>query len=274
MHILLNLAKSTRFLISHNIGFSPRKIFSIFFSFPRYLRDLLELQRQIKRSSRRQFSISTLHPCLTDFNQDAGATQTPYFYQDYIAALWIKDLRPNLHLDFGSRIDGFITSLLSSRIAVHLIDVRPSPLQLDGLDFIQSDLLDLSSNDYLPLKYDSISALHSIEHVGLGRYGDRLSLDGDLLGIKCLINKLNYGGYFYLSVPVSKQNNIEFNSQRAYNFPMLLSELQFLNLTLVRVCHIANDFRSVVYSSDDEICAISVSNIEGWAVMMFQMNHP
>lgn len=84
----------------------------------------------------------------------------------------------------------------------------------------------LHVNDYLDEtiksenleNYDNAVSFSSIEHSGLGRYGDPLSPNGDLEAVRQVHCMLKPGGLFFLGIPVSKDNSnfIEFNAHRFY----------------------------------------------------------
>ena len=69
---------------------------------------------------------------------------------------------------------------------------------------------------------DSLSCLHTIEHFGLGRYGDRIDADGHLRGINNLHKVLKPGGTLYISTPIGPQR-IEFNAHRVFGLEYFLS---------------------------------------------------
>jgi len=55
------------------------------------------------------------NPQLHDRYMEAGATESEYFWQDLIVARWIQDANPERHVDVGSRIDGFVAHVASTR---------------------------------------------------------------------------------------------------------------------------------------------------------------
>lgn len=64
--------------------------------------------------------------------------------------------------------------------------------------------------------FDFIFTYSSLEHSGLGRYGDSLAPFGDLEWIervKCLLKR---NGIFYFGVPMSKIDCLVFNAHRIY----------------------------------------------------------
>lgn len=78
--------------------------------------------------------------------------------------------RPEIHYNIGSRLDGFIAHILAMGIPVKMIDIRPFPTEIEGLDTIVDDVTCL--RQFEDNSIESLSALCSLEHFGLGRYGD------------------------------------------------------------------------------------------------------
>jgi hypothetical protein len=71
--------------------------------------------------------------------------------------------------------------------------------------------------------YDSTITISSLEHSGLGRYGDPLDPDGDLKAMKVLLDRTKVGGLCFLAVPMGK-DQILWNAHRVYGrlrFPLL-----------------------------------------------------
>jgi SAM-dependent methyltransferase len=66
--------------------------------------------------------------------------------------------------------------------------------------------------------FDNIASFSSIEHSGLGRYGDPLAPFGDLEAVQQVNCMLKPGGLFFLGLPVSRDESsyIEFNAHRMY----------------------------------------------------------
>jgi tetratricopeptide (TPR) repeat protein len=75
-----------------------------------------------------------------------------------------------------------------------------------------------------PQEYDVIICRRSLEHWGLGRYGEPLDPDGDVRLIKKFREKLQPGGSLFLEIPVGRDRLI-FNSTRIFGkhrLPLLL----------------------------------------------------
>jgi hypothetical protein len=75
-------------------------------------------------------------------------------------------------------------------------------------------------------KYDAIFSYSSIEHSGLGRYGDPLNPNGDIETMERVYASLKDGGYCFLGVPVGK-DHLVWNVHRIYGETRL--KLMFLD---------------------------------------------
>jgi hypothetical protein len=162
-----------------------------------------------KRSKEYRLGIS-LSPVFRDYRDSAGSAKGHYFWQDLICARWIFEKTPKSHFDVASRVDGFIAHLLSFR-EVTILDIRPLEVNIPNLTVTLGDAQkDLS---HLSGKFDSVSSLHSIEHFGLGRYGDVLDVEGHEKGLRNIASCVSPYGYLYVSFPIGKAA-VEFNAQR------------------------------------------------------------
>ena len=63
-------------------------------------------------------------------------------------------------------------------------------------------------------RFSSISSLHVVEHVGLGRYGDKVDPVGHIKAINNLSLLLRTNGLLYLSFPIGQISRVEFNAHR------------------------------------------------------------
>lgn len=61
-------------------------------------------------------------------------------------------------------------------------------------------------------RYESISCLHAIEHIGLGRYGNPVNTIGPYVALKNLSSRLSSSGTFCLSYPFGKESRITYNA--------------------------------------------------------------
>jgi SAM-dependent methyltransferase len=177
---------------------------------PKFYRHL----RQYRRLQQRDFpfTAANLEPILTDFRAPAGIARGHYFHQDLWAARKIAARAPNHHLDVGSRVDGFVAHLLTI-MPVTVIDIRPLESDVDGLTFLRADATRLDT--IASASVESLSSLHAVEHIGLGRYGDTVDPNGWAKAVSELSRILALGGRLYLSVPVGRQR-LCFNAHRVF----------------------------------------------------------
>ena len=136
-----------------------------------------------------------------------------YFWQDLWAARLIVKSGVRDHFDIGSRLDGFIAHLLATGIDVTMIDIREFPEQVEHLNTIVDDATSLRQ---IPAEsVESLSALCSLEHFGLGRYGDSVNPEACFKCFENIQRKLKKGGRLYISVPIGKER-VEFNAHRVF----------------------------------------------------------
>lgn len=147
-----------------------------------------------------------------------------YTYHPAWAARIVEQTRPSVHIDIGSTVA--FCSLLSAFMPVRFYDYRPAHLHLSNLE---SGYADLTSLEFGDNSIQSLSCMHVVEHIGLGRYGDPLDYDGDLKAMAELSRVVAPGGNLLLVVPVG-QARICFNAHRIYRYRQIVDA--FPNLAL------------------------------------------
>ncbi len=172
---------------------------------PRYFRDWAVFSR----TSRMPARFADSYPCLAD-----ATTKTPfdshYFFQAAWLARKLSQYRTGKHVDVGSDVNAI--GVISAFIDTVFIDYRPLDVLLKGLENRQGDLLHL---EFREGTIDSLSCLHVIEHVGLGRYGDPIDPDGAAKAAAELSRVLAPRGSLFLSVPVGRERAC-FNAHRVF----------------------------------------------------------
>ena len=181
--------------------------------------------------SRREFPLSwsDRRPCLGE-DTDTTSFDRHYVYHTAWAARMLEQKRPSLHVDISSSL--YFSAIVSAFIPVHFFDFRPAELTLDNVTLDRADLLALPFADGSIV---SLSCMHVIEHVGLGRYGDHLDPDGDIKAANELQRVMAPDGFLYLVVPVGKPK-INFNAHRVYPVEQILdlfSPMVLVEFTLV-----------------------------------------
>jgi SAM-dependent methyltransferase len=210
---------------------------------PRFVRQAAEYRRQ--PDGRFPLTLGDLEPILTDFAAEAGIARGHYFHQDLWAARRIFARQPRQHVDIGSRIDGFVAHVLTF-MPVTVVDIRPLESTVDGLTFVRGDMCRLDG--FATGSVESLSCLHAIEHVGLGRYGDPVDARGWRVAIRELARILAPGGRLYLGTPIGRER-LCFNSQRVFSPATVINALP--DLQLLAFAAVDDDDRFVANASPD-----------------------
>ena len=153
-----------------------------------------------------------------------------YIYHPAWAARMLQEIKPPKHIDISSTLH--FCTLVSAFMPVEFYDFRPAPLKLSDLNCGSTDLTSLH---FETGSIQSLSCMHTVEHVGLGRYGDPLDPDGDLKAMHELQRVLAPGGNLLFVVPVGKPK-IVFNAHRIYSYEMIIESFKGLgckNFSLV-----------------------------------------
>jgi SAM-dependent methyltransferase len=144
----------------------------------------------------------------------------PFNYMDYecsFAASHIKRLNPENILDIGS-YRHFILGILS-HFQVTTIDVRDRTSISHNETIITCDAKNLKFPNE---KFDVVMSLSSLEHFGLGRYGDQFDLNADKKAIDEMIRVLKPNGRLIFTTTITRAHPaIGFNAHRIYNQEMI-----------------------------------------------------
>lgn len=195
---------------------------------PRFLLEYIRFRRSTHGWDCR---FSDLLPMLNDRTAVMGF-DAHYVYHTAWAARILNDLTPKEHVDISSSI--IFCGIASAFMPIRHYDYRTPHLDLPGLTCGSQDLVKLSFEDN---SIDSLSCMHVIEHIGLGRYGDPINPLGDELAAKELKRVLAPGGNLLIVVPVAERARIRFNGHRIYDLAKVkalfagleLIEFSFLN---------------------------------------------
>lgn len=177
--------------------------------------------------------IFKLDPFLEEKKQVAGSFHGHYFWQDIIVAQWVLKQNKAKLADIGSRIDGYVSNVASSRQLI-VIDIRPMNTQIPNVEFIQQDILSIQSKE----SFEIVTSLHTLEHIGLGRYGDQIDPQGHTKAFSALANLVVKDGSLVVSFPISSQTEVEFNGQRKIGFKEPLEWAKSLGLDLIQFIHL------------------------------------
>ncbi len=148
-----------------------------------------------------------------------------YFYQQLWAFEKVLKNKPKEHVDIASTYE--MSGYLSKIVKTTFVDIRPIRTSLKNLTVIDGNILNLRFKNN---SVKSLSCLHVVEHIGLGRYGDAINPDGTKKACHELTRVLAKGGYLYISTPIGKER-ICFNAHRVTPPEIILNF--FKDLTLV-----------------------------------------
>lgn len=174
------------------------------------------LFKKTDRSKRFSLEWNDRYPQLFDKTKETDF-DAHYIYHPAWAARIVKQINPKFHVDISSSLT--FSSILSAFIPVHFYDYRPANLVLSNLKSEKADLMSLPFPDN---SVESISCMHTIEHIGLGRYGDPIDPNGDTKAINELKRVTAKSGNLIFVVPVGKPR-IMFNAHRIYSYEQIIS---------------------------------------------------
>ncbi len=147
-----------------------------------------------------------------------------YTYHSAWAARKLVEIKPELHIDISSTLN--FSTLVSAFIPVKFYDYRPADITLSNFSSGSADLLKLPFADN---SVKSLSCMHTLEHIGLGRYGDPIDPTSDIKAMKELQRVTAVGGSLLIVVPVGKPT-LQFNSQRIFSYDQIVSTFSGLQV--------------------------------------------
>lgn len=189
----------------------------------KFLSNFVKFKRLSKINGRFSLDWKEKYPCIGDDTIRTGF-DPHYIYHPAWAARILAETKPEFHVDISSSLH--FCTLVSAFIPVKFYDYRPAKLNLSGLE---SEHADITKLDFENNSINSISCMHVVEHIGLGRYGDPLDANGDLKAINELKRVLAKGGNLLFVVPIGKPK-IQFNAHRIYSYEQIIEYFSDLKL--------------------------------------------
>jgi len=187
---------------------------------------------KIKTQSSPRFSLRWRDkwPCYADATATTGFDKH-YIYHPAWAARVLSEIKPEKHIDISSTL--YFSVNVSAFIPIEFYDYRPAKIELDGLECKSGNLIDLPFKDG---EVESVSCMHVIEHIGLGRYGDPLDYDGDLKAARELMRVTKEKGCLLIVVPIGGEALIQFNAHRIYTYDNIIhmfAEMSLVEFSLI-----------------------------------------
>lgn len=147
-----------------------------------------------------------------------------YLYQGAWVARKLAASKPPQHWDIGS--DSRLMAAISAFIPIVFSDIRLLDVSLSSL---KTQRVDACNLDWPIGTCQSLSCLHVIEHIGLGRYGDPIDPLGPARACAEFVRVLAPTGRLYLTTPVGRPR-IQFNAHRVFDPIQVLQLLSPLSL--------------------------------------------
>ncbi len=188
---------------------------------------LADYRRFTSKDEKKRFTYSwkTLFPQIFDKTFATGFDRH-YVYHTAWAARKVREHQPEKHIDISSSL--YFAGIVSAFTPVEFYDYRPATLSLSGLTTGHADLTSLH---FASQSIQSLSCMHVVEHIGLGRYGDPVDPEGDTKACRELSRVLAPGGHLLFVVPIGGTAHIEFNAHRIYTHSLVQSLFPTLRLT-------------------------------------------
>jgi len=221
--------------------FDLRNFISSFWALTRYPIFFFNYLTYRRKSSER-VPFFEIYPCLDDQTNKSQSGRGHYFYQDIWALARVLEKQPTQHVDIGSRIDGF-AGQLSVFCNLEYVDIRSVKLGLERFTMREGSLLSLPYDDRT---IESLSSLHVIEHVGLGRYGDPIDPSGSVNSARELARVLKQGGQLLVGTPIGRER-VAFNAHRIHS-PLTIIEW-FFELRLVEFSVVTDDGKFIRFAN-------------------------
>lgn len=205
-----------------------RRLVSLRF-IPRYIANWIIFRRQAGSWS---VKVVDSYPCLAD-RLPTTPFDPHYFYQGNWLARRLAETKPRQHIDIGSSV--LTIGVLSAHVPTIFVDYRPLVVRQSGLNSIAADITRLPFADR---SVSSLSCLHVIEHIGLGRYGDPINAAGARLAAEELQRLIDRDGTLYLSTPIGRER-VCFNAHRIFA-PVTIQSM-FSQLRLSKFSYVSDD---------------------------------
>jgi len=180
-------------------------------------------QSALREDPRFRVDWADRHPCFGEDTASMGFDRH-YVYHTAWASRVLADTKPVIHADISSSL--YFAAIASAFVPVKYYEFRAVPIKLSGLTSEAASLTELPFADQ---SIPSLSCMHAIEHVGLGRYGDAIDPLGDLQALGELQRVLAPGGNLLVVVPVGRAR-VCFNAHRVYSHAQIVAALPELTL--------------------------------------------
>jgi len=232
--------------------FNPATLFKTLRYLPRFLRDLSEFKAQA-RTDGIPVQFKHIFPVFVDYSK--SVVNKHYWFQDiYVASKVIADSRTSddfRHIDIGSRLEGVITSLISAGVPLTFGDINLPKVPFPNAEARFIDLQKMTPEQFAIAK--SVSCLHVIEHLGLGKYGDAIDPNGHRRVFADFSRVLTPGTKLYISSPTSKRPGIVFNGGRHLDPMQMISDATDAGFAVEESGFVQDDWSFIVNATAEQM---------------------
>jgi len=179
---------------------------------------------KLKNNDSERFKLSLRNIRIILNNRSDYSFDSHYVLHTAWASRILSKTKPETHVDISSSL--FFNAIVSAFIPIKFYDFHPVELNLKNLS---SDFADLLKLPFYDCSIDSLSCMHVVEHIGLGRYGDPINPEGDLIAIKELKRVLAKNGNLLFAAPLGK-SKLVFNAHRIYSYEQIIEYFRDLGL--------------------------------------------
>jgi hypothetical protein len=190
-----------------------------------YAADLQRFRELAGTDSRFEMGDLVKRPILDDKNT-ALPFDPHYFFHPAWATRVLAERRPAKHVDISSILH--FAAAVSAFIPTEYYEFQPPDL---GLPDLPTRHVELTNLPFADGSLESLSCMHVVEHIGLGRYGDPIDPLGDLSAALELQRVVAPGGLLLFVAPIAAEARIEFNAHRVYTFEMVLEMFPEMKLS-------------------------------------------
>jgi hypothetical protein len=193
-----------------------------FNSITRYIRDIYIFNNLYRKNNCKLKK--NYFPILNDYSAN-HELDFHYLYHPAWALKKIFTQMPKMHVDLASKLD--FSLAIAALIPIEYHDYRLVRLSVKNF---KSFFTDIQKLPYSDSSIESLSCMHVIEHIGLGRYGDPIVFNGDIIVAHEMIRVMTKKGNLYFVTPVAEIDRIEFNAHRVYSYNSVISMFKDLRL--------------------------------------------
>lgn len=171
-----------------------------------------KLIRNGKRFAWSDNCVVTAYPTF-ERKEDRRVKVSERTYEYYWTLRWLNErlMRNDNIIDIGGAGSFLPPAMAALGFNVTTVDVRRWNVDIGGLTTLRREVSGLMLG-----QFDACTCISTLEHIGLGRYGDPKEINGDYNALDAIYGVLKPGGVLILSVPFGHAG-IAYDAHRVYD---------------------------------------------------------